>query len=78
MRSSRAIATGRLRDGINGGDRPGHALEVDQSCGQTAAKRWRMTLDPRQASIMEAIGTGICIGLVGYLAYVLFSYLATA
>jgi preprotein translocase subunit Sss1 len=39
---------------------------------------WRMALDPKQASIIVTIGTGICIGLVGYLAYVLYSMLATA
>ena len=37
-----------------------------------------MALDPRQASIIVTIGTGICVGLVGYFAYVLFSMLATA
>jgi hypothetical protein len=37
-----------------------------------------MALDPRQASFIVTIGTGICVGLVGYLAYVLFSMLATA
>jgi preprotein translocase subunit Sss1 len=37
-----------------------------------------MALDPKQASIIVTIGTGICIGLVGYLAYVLYSMLATA
>jgi preprotein translocase subunit Sss1 len=36
-----------------------------------------MILDPRRAPI-EAIAIGICVGLVGYLAYVLFSMLATA
>jgi hypothetical protein len=33
---------------------------------------------PRQVPIIVAIGTGIFVGLVGYLAYVLFSILATA
>jgi hypothetical protein len=37
-----------------------------------------MELDPRQVPIIVAIGTGFCIGLVGYFAYVLFSILATA
>ena len=38
-----------------------------------------MALDPRRASIIDSqIGTGICVGLVGYLAYVLISILATA
>jgi len=37
-----------------------------------------MELDPRQASIIRTIATGFCIGLVGYFAYVLFSFLATA
>jgi hypothetical protein len=37
-----------------------------------------MTLDMRQASIIEAIATGICVGLVAYLAYLLFSFLSTA
>jgi hypothetical protein len=37
-----------------------------------------MEVDPKQASIITAIATGICVGLVGYFAYVLFSYLATA
>jgi hypothetical protein len=36
-----------------------------------------MILDPRRAPI-EAIATGICVGLVGYLAYVMISILATA
>ena len=53
-------------------------LDVDQSRGPTAAKRWRMAIDPRQASIIEAIATGICVGLVAYLAYLVFSFLATA
>ena len=39
-------------------------------------KMARMTIDPRRASI-EAIATGICVGLVAYLAYVLISILAT-
>jgi hypothetical protein len=30
-----------------------------------------MALDPRQASIIEAIATGVCVGLVGYIAYLL-------
>ena len=30
-----------------------------------------MARDPKQASIIVTIGTGICVGLVGYLAYVL-------
>ena len=37
-----------------------------------------MALDPKQASTIVTIGTGICVGLTGYLAYVLFSLLATA
>jgi preprotein translocase subunit Sss1 len=37
-----------------------------------------MELDPRQVPIIIAIGIGICVGLVGYLAYVLISILATA
>jgi hypothetical protein len=37
-----------------------------------------MKLDPRQVPTIVAIGTGICVGLVGYLAYVLISFLATA
>ena len=37
-----------------------------------------MALDPKQPSIIATIGTGFCIGLVGYLAYVLISILATA
>ena len=38
-----------------------------------------MALDPRQASVVVTIGTGICVGLVGYLAYVLISsIMATA
>jgi hypothetical protein len=41
-------------------------------------QEWRMELDPRQVPIIVAIGTGICVGLVGYLAYLLFSILATA
>ena len=39
---------------------------------------WRMALDPKQASTIVTIGTGICVGLIGYLAYVLISILATA
>jgi len=37
-----------------------------------------MAVDPRQASIIVTIGTGICVGLIGYLAYVMISILATA
>jgi hypothetical protein len=37
-----------------------------------------MELDPRQVPIIIAVGTGFCTGLVGYLAYVLFSILETA
>jgi hypothetical protein len=37
-----------------------------------------MTLDPRQASIIEAIATGFCVGLIAYLACLLFSILTTA
>jgi preprotein translocase subunit Sss1 len=37
-----------------------------------------MELDPKQVPIIVAIGAGICVGLVGYLAYVLFSIIATA
>jgi hypothetical protein len=37
-----------------------------------------MELDPRQASIITAIATGFCVGLGGYLAYVLIFFLATA
>ncbi len=37
-----------------------------------------MALDPRQASVIITIGTGICVGLVGYFAYVLISILAAA
>lgn len=32
-----------------------------------------MALDPKQASTIATIGTGICVGLIGYLAYVLHS-----
>jgi hypothetical protein len=41
---------------------------------------WRMALDPRQASIIDItrIATGTCVALMGYLAYVLISILATA
>jgi len=31
-----------------------------------------MALDPGQATVIEAIGTGICVGLAGYLAYLVF------
>lgn len=41
-------------------------------------QRWRMELDPRQAAIITAMATGICVGLSDYFAYVLFFYLATA
>jgi len=37
-----------------------------------------MAVEPRQTSVIVTIGTGICVGLVGYLAYVLISMLATA
>jgi hypothetical protein len=37
-----------------------------------------MELDPRQVRIIVATGTGFCIGMVGYFAYVLFSILATS
>ena len=39
-----------------------------------------MALDPRQASIidMARIATRTCVALMGYLAYVLISILATA
>jgi|UPI00041146C1 hypothetical protein len=37
-----------------------------------------MSLDPRQASIIAAIATGFCIGLVGYFAYLVLSVLTTA
>ena len=39
-----------------------------------------MALDPRRASIIDIarIATGICVALIGYLAYVLISILATA
>jgi hypothetical protein len=40
-------------------------------------QRWHM-LDPRQATALEAIGTGVCLGLFGYLAYLVISFLATA
>jgi hypothetical protein len=41
---------------------------------------WRMALDPRRASIIDLarIATGTCVALIGYLAYVLISILATA
>jgi hypothetical protein len=32
-----------------------------------------MALDPKQAPIIVTIGTGISVGLVGYLAYFLIS-----
>ena len=31
-------------------------------------QEWRIELDPRRVPIILAIGTGICVGLVGYLA----------
>ena len=37
-----------------------------------------MALDPKQASTIVTIGTGICVGLIGYLAYVMISILVTA
>ena len=37
-----------------------------------------MGLDPKQATIIATIATGICIGLLGYFAYVMFSFLSTA
>jgi hypothetical protein len=39
-----------------------------------------MALNPRRASIidMAGIATGVCVALIGYLAYVLISILATA
>jgi hypothetical protein len=39
-----------------------------------------MASDPRRASIIEAaeIATAVCVALVAYLAYVLFSILATS
>jgi hypothetical protein len=37
-----------------------------------------MELDPRQVPIIEAIAAGFCVGLVAYLAYLLFSFLTTA
>jgi hypothetical protein len=40
-------------------------------------QEWSMELDP-QASIIVTIATGICLGLTGYLAYVMISILATA
>jgi hypothetical protein len=46
--------------------------------GGRLRQRWRMALDPRQVTIIEAIATGICVGLVAYLAYLLFSFLTTA
>ena len=52
--------------------------DLDQAVARLHAKKWRMELDPRQVPIILAIGTGICVGLVGYLAYVLISILATA
>jgi hypothetical protein len=33
-----------------------------------------MAFDPRQASSIEAIAIGICVGRVAYLAYLLFSF----
>ena len=33
-----------------------------------------MIFDPRQATVIEAIGTGICVGLVAYLAYLVFLF----
>ena len=36
-----------------------------------------MAVDPKQASTIVTIGTGICVGLIGYLAYVMISILAT-
>jgi hypothetical protein len=33
-----------------------------------------MALDPRQATVIEAIATGVCVGLVVYLAYLVFSF----
>jgi preprotein translocase subunit Sss1 len=39
-----------------------------------------MALDPRRASVIDIarIATGTCVGLIGYLVYVLISILATA
>ena len=37
-----------------------------------------MALDPKQASIIVTVGTGVCVGLAGYLAYVMISILVTA
>jgi hypothetical protein len=39
-----------------------------------------MALDPGRASIIDIarIATGTCVALIGYLAYVLISILATA
>ena len=54
------------------------SLEVDQKPWSDCRQRWRMTLDPRQAPIIVAIATGFCVGLVAYLAYLLFSFLTTA
>jgi hypothetical protein len=41
------------------------AHDPDQRRRSTAAKKWRMILDPRRASIIEAAGiaTAICVAL---------------
>jgi hypothetical protein len=54
--------------------------DPDQRRRSTATKNGAWHLTPRRASIIEAaeIATAICVGLVAYLAYVLFSILATA
>jgi hypothetical protein len=73
---------GELQRGIEGRDRrPGPGCGTARSRSMPpldCRQEWRMELDPRQVPIIVAIGTGICVGLVGYLAYLLFSILATA
>jgi hypothetical protein len=55
-----------------------HCVPERHDPNQRCRQKWRMAFDPKQASIIEAIATGICVGLVAYLAHLLFSFLSTA
>ena len=52
--------------------------EQASKCRSTAANDGGMELDPKQTTIIAAIATGFCVGLVGYFAYVLISFLPLA
>ena len=56
-----------------------HMIQIS-AAARLPPRTAHMAFDPRRATIIEAaeIATAICVGLVAYLAHVLFSILATA